>query len=84
MLRTSRLVSPQFRKMMEKLGETENKQAVKYKCVFYDSHNNDRTIDNAKGNITNRKRKERRKIKQMNQLNIQIEANKNTSKTYQT
>ena len=69
---------------MEKLGETENKQAVKYKCVFYDSHNNvDRTIDNAKGNITNRKRKERRKIKQMNQLNIQIEADKNTSKTYQ-
>ena len=62
----------QFSKMMEKLRQTENKRSGKYKCVFSDPHNNNRAIDNAKGNITNRKRKERRKIKQTNQLNIQI------------
>ena len=70
----------QFSKMMKRLGDTENKQAEKYKCVFSDSHNNNRAKDNAKENITNRKCQERRKIKQMNQLNIQIEANKKTHK----
>ena len=62
--------------MMERLGDVENKQAEKYKCVFSDSHNNNRAKDNAKNNVTNRKRKERRKIKQMNTFNTQLEANK--------
>ena len=66
----------QFSIMMERLGDTENKQAEKYKCVFSDSNNNNRAKEKAKNNVTNRKRKERRKIKQMNQLNIQIEANR--------
>ena len=61
--------------MMEGLGDTENKQAEKYKFVFPDSHNNSRAKEKAK-NVTNRKRKEHRKIKQMNQLKVQIEANR--------
>ena len=32
----------QFSEMMEGLGDTENKQAEKYKYVFSDSHNNSR------------------------------------------
>ena len=74
----------QFGKMMEKLGEIENKQVKKYKCVFSDSHHNtgaknnakSRHKENAKSTLTNKKRKERRKIKQKKQSNIQIEANK--------
>ena len=70
----------QFSKMMERLGDTKNKQAEKYKCVFSDSHNNSRAKEKSKNNVPNRKRKERRKIKQMNQLNIQIEANRKCTK----
>ena len=66
----------QFSKMMEKLGDSENKQAEKYKCIFSDSHYNNRANDNAKNSLRNKKRKERKKIKRKNQLNIQIEANK--------
>jgi len=66
--------------MMEKLGDIENKQVQKYKCVFSDSHYNTGAKNNAKNtrgrnaksNLTN---KERRKIKQKKQSHIQIEAN---------
>ena len=65
----------QFGKMMEKLGEIENKQVKKYKCVFSDSHHNtgaknnakSRHKENAKSTLTNKKRKERRKLKQKKQ-----------------
>ena len=61
--------------MMEKLGDIENKQVEKYKCVFSDSHFNTGAKNNAKNtrgrnaksNLTNKKRKERRKIKQKKQ-----------------
>ena len=38
----------QFSKMMEKLGDIENKQVQKYKCVFSDSHYNTGAKNNAK------------------------------------
>lgn len=77
----------QFSKMMKTLGDTENKQVEKYKCVFSDSHYNDRAKNNAKDKVTNKTRKERRKIKQRNKLKIQTEANKkkkHKEKTSQT
>jgi len=57
---------------MEKSGDIENKQVQKYKCVFSDSHYNTGAKNNAKNtrgrnaksNLTNKKCKERRKIKQ--------------------
>lgn len=62
--------------MMETLGDTENKQGEKYKCVFSDSHYNNGAKNNAKDKVTNKKRKEPRKIKQKKKLKIQTEANK--------
>jgi len=71
--------------MMEKLGDIENKQVEKYKCVFSDSHYNTGAKNNAKNtrgrnaksNLTNKKRKQRRNIKQKKQSLIQIEVNQN-------
>ena len=47
----------QFSKMMEKLGDIENKQVEKYKYVFSDSHYN----TGAKNNAKKHKRKECKK-----------------------
>ena len=56
---------PQYRPIQRKSEKIfENKQVEKYKCVFPDSHYNNRAKakDNAKNN---KKRKERAKIKQL-------------------
>ena len=67
----------QFSKMMEKLGDIENKQAEKYTRVFSDSHHNIKAKDKrSKTNLTNKKRKQRKKIQQQKPSNIKIEANK--------
>ena len=63
--------------MMEKLGGTTNKQVEKYTCVFSASHHKHGAIGKrSKTRIANKKRKERKKIKQQKRSNIKIEANK--------
>jgi len=84
MLKKLLAVSRQYRPVQQNDGKIRGyKQVEKYKCVFSDSHyntgakNNAKTTrgKNAKSNLTNKKRKERRKIKQKKQSHIQIEAN---------
>ena len=58
---------PQYRPIQQKSEKIiENKQVGKYKCVFPDSHYNNRAKDNAKDNAkNNKKRKERAEIKRL-------------------
>ena len=67
----------QFSEMMEKLGDTTNKQVENYTSVFSDSHHKHGAIGKrSKTCISNKKRKEPNKIKQQKPSNIKTEANK--------
>ena len=64
----------QFNTMMLKLQEMSNKTVEQYKCVFSESYDNQGAI--TKHNLSNKKRKQRKRNNRTKHFNARLEANK--------